>query len=273
MVSETRPPMARSPQRFVALAAMVVLAPFSALLVLWGWLFVAAPFDTSEESPLAWLFAAPAAVGFASTLAALAGLTSGSRRLTAAAAIVQAAAATWFLAMEAAGVRIGADDSEFIAALLGVIAVDLLALRAAKLRGSPHPRSPREWSLRGPMARSAQRRLALSLMSLIAGVSTLSLAAGSRDVGDAGYLVTVGAIGPVGAVVALIALTRRSRPVAAGVVVVQAAGAALVLALKATTPYEEWTRPVDIAVLAALVTIFAADAVTMWAALLPKRPT
>jgi hypothetical protein len=263
--------MARSPQRFVALAAMVVLALFSALLVLWGWLFVAAPFDTSEETPLAWLFAAPAAVGFASTLAALVGLTTGSRRLTVAAAVVQAAAATWFLAMEAAGVRIGADDSEFIAALLGVIVVDLLALWAAKLRGSRRARSPREWSLRGPMARSAQRRVALSVMSLVAGVSTWSLVAGLRDVEDAGYAVTVGTIGLVGAVVALIALTRRSRPAAAGVVVLQAVAAALVLALKATTPYEEWTRAVDIALTAALVAIFAADVVTIWVALLPKR--
>jgi hypothetical protein len=264
--------MARSPQRVVALVAMVVLAPLSGLLVLWAWLFVEAPFDTSEETPVDWLFAVAAAAGFASTLAALAGLTAGSPRLTRAAAGVQAGAATWFLALEAAGFRIGDDDSPFILALVGVLIVDVVAFRAAELRGSARPRSPREWSLRGPMEPGTARRLAVSVMTLVAAASAPLLAVGLRDVDDDGYLVAVGAIGLMGAVVALVALMWRSRPVAAGVVAVQAVAAALVLALKATTPYEHWTRLVDdIAPTAVVVAILAAAAITMWAALLPKR--
>ena len=126
--------MPRSPQRVLALVAMLVIVPGAAPLVLIGAL-VTAGTDTHVPTQIDGVFFAVALVGLAATLGAVVGLAIGSRRGTIGAVLIQASCA---VAVTALGIVVGFPIFEEVPWLgfgLGVVFLaDVLALWAATLR-------------------------------------------------------------------------------------------------------------------------------------------
>ena len=124
----------RSVQRTAAAIAMVAVIPLAGWLCIIGAASAAGVFDNEEADDVAlgkWLMVV-GALAVLGALVSLGGLVARLRWPTVVGAVVVAAAALVLLAdWLSSGWRLGNDDSDLVAVLLGVIAVGGLALRAA----------------------------------------------------------------------------------------------------------------------------------------------
>lgn len=127
--------MASTPQRFIAIVAMLVIALGAAWLVLVSWLSTAGVYENNQDSSDSGLYLVASLVGLGATIGVIAGLWRRSRILTALAVLVQAASVVFvLLVMATSEQRLGEEDREFIFILVGVLAVDVVAGAAVVAR-------------------------------------------------------------------------------------------------------------------------------------------
>lgn len=249
--------MARSPQRYVALVAMLALAVAVGFGVLITWFVLASGDDDGIAGAGEWQAIAALLAGLAATLAAIAGLTVGSRSLAAVAVLAQAGVAAWIAVLLYAEDWVDGEDAVLLVLAFGAVVVaDLLALSAVVMPPQPVPEPEPVLPTRD--ATPGLRKAALAAMAAIAFVSLVVLAIVPFETGPgAGFESGLtGGVGLGGALVCLLALWRYRPSVAGGAAVSQAVLVGLLFLWFGRT---SWYGAVHVGVA-------IADAMTLWAA-------
>jgi hypothetical protein len=138
--------MARSPQRYLALAAMLALAAGAAFLAFVWWVLLDTGLNGYESKPADWLVLAAAVLGLAATLAVVAGLLVGSPAFTVSGVALQASCAVALFLVWPATDAVGDQGARFVFLVpLAVGVADVLAVSSAMRADvrTPRPAAPR----------------------------------------------------------------------------------------------------------------------------------